>query len=239
MSSLAVTMDRLSPTRRPLGRAIGHHCWSDLLFVHWRVPAELLRPLVPRRLTIDTFDGDAWVGLVPFAMSSVRPWWSPPVPGLSAFLETNVRTYVHLDGRDPGVWFFSLDASNSLAVRIARRRWHLNYFRSDMTLLRSDERVEYTSRRRWPEPSGADSRIIAEIGRETHGARPVSSDSLEHFLVERYLLFAGSSDGRLLRAQVHHRPYPLRRARVVEIEESLLAATGIHPDGEPAHVLFS
>ena len=132
--------DRLTPTMRPAGSAIGYHRWTDLLFVHWRFPAEIVRPLLPPELTLDTWEGDAWVGLVPFYMSRVRPWWSPPVPGVSYFCETNVRTYVHFRGRDPGVWFLSLDASNSLAVRVARWRWHLPYFRAHMGLARTGRR---------------------------------------------------------------------------------------------------
>ena len=106
-------IDRLAPTRRPNGRIVMRQQWRDLLFLHWEVPAALLQSLTPAELTLDTFDGKAYVGLVPFTMRNVRPVWSPSVPPLSNFHETNVRTYVHYKGRGPGVWFFSLDAANS------------------------------------------------------------------------------------------------------------------------------
>src|SRR5262245_7056955 len=113
------TSDRIAATTRPTERPIGYHRWTNLLFLHWPIDVASLTHLIPSRLSVDTFDGTAWVGLVPFQLCGVRPWWSPPVPGVSSFIETNVRTYVHLDGCAPGVWFFSLDASSSLAVRLA------------------------------------------------------------------------------------------------------------------------
>ncbi|HSG72953.1 MAG TPA: DUF2071 domain-containing protein, partial [Planctomycetaceae bacterium] len=129
-------IDRISPIIRPDEKLIGYHTWLDLLFLHWRVPADEIQALLPPELTVDTFEGDAWVGLVPFKMRKIRPWWSPPVPGISNFYETNVRTYVHHRGKDPGVWFFSLDASSSLAVSVARWRWNLNYFKATMHSIR-------------------------------------------------------------------------------------------------------
>ncbi len=241
------TIDRIAPARRPVGRAIGYHHWSDLLFVHWRMPAEVVRPLLPAGLTLDTWEGDAWVGLVPFYMSRVRPWWSPPVPVLSYFCETNVRTYVHREGRDPGVWFFSLDASNSLAVRIARWRWHLPYYRSQMSLKRTGDTVSYESRRLWPGVAGAGcdirTRVGAPLGHEDSD-RPLPAGralpgTLEHFLIERYILYAEPAPGRLLAGRVHHHPYPIREARLVEIDETLLSTAGVSPMAPPCHTVFS
>ncbi len=247
------SIDRIAPTHRPDERVIGYHCWSNLLFVHWRVPAEEIEPLIPSRLTLDTFDGEAWIGLVPFHMSGVRPWWSPPILGISTFHETNVRTYVHLDGSDPGVWFLSLDAASSLAVRLARWRWHLPYYRSRMTVSRDGDNVHYSSQRLWPRtPNGpiADPRDIrlsidAELGEpcgqpsaDTSAYNAVP-DTIEHFFVERYILFAHSQSGQLLRGRVHHGSYPVRAARLDRLEENLTTATGISTKlGEP-HVLFS
>src|SRR2546425_10260967 len=121
------SIDRLSPTLRPNGRRAMFQRWADLLFLHWIVPADQITPLLPPVLTLDTFEGHAYIGLVPFTMTGVRPVWAPPVAPLSDFHETNVRTYVHLKGRDPGVWFFSLDAANTIAVRIARAVCKLPY----------------------------------------------------------------------------------------------------------------
>lgn len=247
MAHPAPEIDRIAPTRRPPARPVGYHRWHDLLFVHWRVEAGLLEPLLPGGLSVDTWDGDAWVGLVAFHLSGVRPWWSPPLGGISAFREINVRTYVQRRGADPGVWFFSLDATSPLAVCVARLRWRLNYFRARMELLRTSQRVQYASRRLWPGPAGASVRIEAELGTPCGGRQavhaqataPAQPGTLEHFLVERYLLYTRTRRGRLLSGQVHHAGYPLREARLSVLEESLLAAAGIRPEGPPSHVVFS
>ena len=240
-------IDRRAPTVRPTENAIGYHRWTDLLFVHWRFPAAVVRPLLPAELTLDTWEGDAWVGLVPFCMSRVRPWWSPPVPGISYFCETNVRTYVHFRGRDPGVWFFSLDASNSLAVRVARWRWHLPYFRAEMSLARSGDRVRYSSHRLWPGTAGPGCTIRTTVGPPLGHETPARAlpagralpGTLEYFLIERYILYASPAPGRLLAGRVHHRPYPIREAQLEELDETLLAATGLAPPSPPCHMAFS
>ena len=265
-----LAIDRVGPTRRPDARLAGYHVWSDLLFAHWRVPAAMVQALVPQELSVDTWDGSAWVGLVPFYMSRIRPWWAPALPGVSWFCETNVRTYVHFRGKDPGVWFFSLDASNSLAVRMARWGWRLPYFRAEMTLKRAGQRVEYSSRRLWPGEAGAGTRIVVEAGdlqdsdvslppaqRTPPGNVPPGSPatdqratghrttgyslpgSFEHFLIERYILYAQAGPGLLLKGHVHHTPYPVRSARLVEFEQSLLPAAGIPLSTPPDHVAFS
>jgi uncharacterized protein YqjF (DUF2071 family) len=120
--------------------------WHDLAFLHWPVPAEVLRPLIPEALDIDTREGAAWLGIVPFHMTGVRPWFSPSLPGFSAFPELNVRTYVLAGGR-PGVWFLSLDAHQRLAVRAARRTYCLPYFDARQRVTRSGGWIEYASRR--------------------------------------------------------------------------------------------
>lgn len=241
------SIDRIAPCSRPAGPAIGYHRWTNLLFVHWRVPAESVRPLLPPELTLDTWEGDAWVGLVPFYMSRVRPWWSPSVPGISTFCETNVRTYVHREGRDPGVWFFSLDASQSLAVRIARWRWHLPYYRAQMGLARNGGSVTYESRRLWPPPAGPGCRVHAEIGEllgtdiEGRSLPPGRAlpGTIEHFLIERYILYAQPSPGKLLAGRVHHTPYPIREAHLRHCDDTLLHASRIVPAGPPCHTAFS
>lgn len=207
--------------------------WAELGFLHWKVPASRLGGLVPPALTIDTFDGSAWVGLVPFTMTGVRPIWSPPIPGVSSFHEVNLRTYVHKEGGDPGVWFFSLDAASSLAVGMARTFWRLPYHRATMSLERRDDNgtVVYASERRWPRPVPAHCWLTY---RPQGPVAPAAPGTLEHFLVERYFLYALARDGSLLRGQVHHTPYPLQRAVAADLDESLLAAAGIaRPDAPP------
>ncbi len=227
-----MTIDRITPTMRPEGRAVQHQRWLDLLFLHWRVPVSMLRPLIPAALEVDTFEGEAFVGVVPFTMRGVRPVWAPAVPGVSNFHETNVRTYVHHQGRDPGVWFFSLDAANRLAVWIARTFWHLPYHHAAMSLERlSDGSVRYTSDRRAPPPLPARCDVTYRPTGVPMDAKP---GTLEHFLAERYVLYADTGGGDLRLGRVHHAPYPLQPAQVIDWDESLLVAAGIaRPAGEP------
>ena len=184
-------MDRITPTQRPRDRVVMYQKWRHLLFLHWAVPPAILRPLVPPELELDLFEGRAFVGLIPFTMKGVRPAGLPAVPALSNFHETNVRTYVHFQGRDPGVWFFSLDAANVIAVRLARRFYHLPYHHARMFLecehptRPADSRsILYAGARRWPERPTA-SYLIR--GAASGPVQPARAGTLEHFLVERYL----------------------------------------------------
>lgn len=221
--------------------------WSSLLFAHWRIEAKLLRPLIPPRLSIDTFDGSAWIGVVPFTMSGVRASWLPPVPGTTSFHELNVRTYVHMSeggGRPsvPGVWFFSLDAASKLAVRVARKAYHLPYFNARMTLRPTAEMVTYTSERTHAGAPPAQLSAVWSIGEPIPRSEPPapgaprSEGSLEWFLTERYCLYAAqrSRPGHVLRAMIHHDPWSLRRARLAKWNSSMIEALGLpEPDGEP------
>lgn len=206
--------------------------WCGLLFMHWPVPAKVLRPLVPEPLVIDEHDGTSWVGVVPFRMEGVmrRPW--PDVPGLSAFPELNVRLYVQLDGR-PGVWFLSLDATNALAVWAARRFFHLPYVRARMQVATDGGSVRYTSSR----PDGS-AHFDARYGPVSE---PVESPpgTLEHFLAERYCLYARSPDGHLWRNEVHHRPWPLQTAAADVARNTYLQAHGLPLSGAPALLHFA
>ena len=237
-------MDRLAPSQRPDDRPAGFQRWRSLAFLHWEVPVEAVAALLPEGLSVDTFEGRAYVGVVPFTMRDVSPWWSPSVPGVSNFHELNVRTYVHAQGQ-PGVWFFSLEAASSIAVIAARTGWHLPYHRASMELEEHEGEVRYESRRLWPGPKPAELSLRYRIGESIGAAEP---DTFEHFLAERYLLFACSElppdaarpEGAPLRVgQVHHRPYPLHRAEVLEVRESVVAACGLPQTSGPPHVLYS
>jgi uncharacterized protein YqjF (DUF2071 family) len=224
-------IDRIAPTRRPPGRVVQRPGWHELTFLHWPVPAAALRPLVPAELEIDTFEGEAFIGLVPFTMTGVRPRWAPPLPGINDFHETNVRTYVHHRGAAPGVWFFSLDAASLLAVIAARVIWRLPYHHARMTLEKDEAGLRYASERKRPGPLPGTCKVTCRPLGAPAAAAP---GTLEHFLAERYLLYARGRRGRLLRGAVHHAPYPLQRAEVTECEETLIAAAGIaRPAGPP------
>lgn len=223
------TIDRISPTLEPDQPVLLHQNWHHLLFLHWEVPYAELQALVPPGLTVDTFEGKAYIGLVPFTLTGVRAVGTPPLPWISAFHEVNVRTYVHLGGRDPGVWFFSLDASSSIAVAAARAAYHLAYFNAEIDFRAGKEpmpAIEFHTRRtdeRGPTPAHAHIRYQPIEGPVTASA----PGSIEHFLVERYILYAVDEQRRLYRARVHHQPYPVQRAEVLELDETLIWAAGV------------
>jgi uncharacterized protein len=213
------SLDKNSPNmQRPQKKSDGTQKWMDLLFCHWSVSIDKLRRLVPTDLEIDTFNGQAYVGLVPFKMREICPWWLPRWMGFN-FYETNVRTYVkHND--EPGVYFFSLDASSRLAVLAARWGWNLPYYFARMTASNHEGKLSYTSRR---PASNFECNVLFEPARFLG---PSEEGTLEHFLLERYVLFT-ELRGRILRGQVHHQPYEVYEANVLHLEDSLLAAAGI------------
>jgi len=201
-----------------------HMTWSNLLFVHWRVPPELLRPLIPEELTIDTFDGSAWLGLVPFEMTDTSFRRVPPLPGLARFYECNLRTYVR-HGDHAGVWFFSLDAARLLPVLGGRWLWSLNYVHARFRVSREGERTSYNLKRRrgWGRWPGSSTNIVWTRGDALPQPEP---GSLEHFLTERYMLFT-KRRGRLMHGRVAHDPWSIRAAELISLDDSLVQAAGI------------
>ena len=223
---------RLAMRERPVGTPIMRQEWDELLFLHWPVPAELLQPHLPPRLKIDTHDGMAWLAVVPFRMSKVRTRISPPVPGASAFLELNVRTYVHLDGV-PGVWFFSLDATNPLAVWAARTFFNLPYLRATMRFdSPGPELRQFTAERTHRGTPPAHFRATWKLGLPMPAAEP---GSLAFFLTERYCLYASNkAQTKLYKGRVAHAPWPLRSAQVLHYDSTLIESHGLPtPAGKP------
>lgn len=223
-------VERLAARERPEGSPVMYQSWGNLLFMHWRVPAEQLRKHIPRRLELDTYEGGAWVGVTPFKLWGVRPVFTPPVPLVSEFLEINVRTYVHLDGV-PGVWFFSLDADSTLAVAGARALFRLPYFNAD---IRMDEQeggaTRYASSREDSAGAPAEFEAAWEAGAEARAAEP---GTLDFFLVERYCLYTADEE-KLYRVRIHHRPWPLHDVRLRSYRSSMVEAAGLgSPAGEP------
>src|SRR5437868_6240355 len=195
--------------------------WHDLLFAHWPVDQEIVRSRLPTALRpfLDTYQGKAWVGVIPFWMSKVRLRGLPPMPGASTFAEMNCRTYVTVEGK-PGVYFFSLDAESWLAVYGARMGFGLSYFYAKMSAKgRGGAEIEYASRR-MQRPRPAEFRGRYGPNSEVSNAQP---GSIEHFVVERYCLYTVRG-GRVWRGNIHHLPWPLQYAHA-EIERNSVAAS--------------
>lgn len=211
------------------GRWVMAMTWEDLAFLHWPVDPARLRPHVPAPLALDTFDGRAYVAVVPFRMSGVRPRLVPPLPGLSAFPELNVRTYVTLDGV-PGVFFFSLDAGSRPAVRAARRLYHLPYFDARMALRTDGDAIAYDSRRTH---AGAPPAALRVRYAPTGGVFHAAPGTLDRFLTDRLSLYAADGRGRIFRADVQHPPWPLQPAAAEILENAMLAQIGLPPPVEP------
>ena len=205
------------------------HRWLNLTFLHWRYPADVVQALVPPGLAVDTFDGSAWVGLVPFEMEVSLPG-RRSVPWVSRFPETNVRTYVRAADGSTGIWFLSLDAERLGAVVVARTTYRLPYFWSQMAVDRQPMRVGYRSRRRRPGPSGATWEVVVDIGDR---CRPDDLDQLDHWLTARFQLYASHRLG-LRTALAEHDPWPLYRADAVHCRDELVMASGLPaPTGPP------
>lgn len=200
--------------------------WEHLLFAHWRLAPEQLRPHVPEPLRLDTSDGSAWLGVTPFRVSGLRVRGLPPVPVLSSFLELNVRTYVELEGKS-GIYFFSLDAASAFAVEAARRTYRLPYFRAQMSADFAGD-VSYSSTRVDREGHRA---VFQARYRAVGEPAPAAVGSLEYFLTERYCLFT-MHDAQVHWAEIHHPPWPLQQAEA-EILENTMPPPGISVDGEP------
>ncbi len=210
---------------RPPGRPAMRMTWESLLFAHWPLPAEAVRPLVPAALDVDTFDGSAWVGLVPFAMRAVRGACMPPIPTVSHFFEINVRTYVRTPRGQAGVWFFSLDASSRVAVFTARRLWRLNYLAARISLVRDGDLIRCDAERSHSVvPQRPRLRCAWRAGAPRPPSRP---GGLDHFLTERYCLYTTDRRGRPRRGRIFHRPWPLREAELLEVDDTLVAAAGM------------
>lgn len=199
--------------------------WDDLLFAHWRVPAEDVARLVPQGLEVDQHDGSAWIGLTPFVISGFRLRGMLPLPRLSTFPELNVRTYVTA-GERPGIWFFSLDAASRLAVEGARRAYKLPYFHARMAARRRADRIEYSSDR-----LDASGKSFLGTYRGDGDVFVAERDSLEWFLTERYCLYAVDG-GRLLRADIQHPPWQLQDAELT-LEHASMAPAALRLDGPP------
>jgi uncharacterized protein YqjF (DUF2071 family) len=195
--------------------------WYDLLFAHWEIDPELIKPYIPSSLQLDTYQGRAWIAVVPFRMSGIRLRYMPQIPFTSKFPEINVRTYVTYQGK-PGVYFFSLDASNFLAVKVANSFFHLPYFLSEMAVSSEGDSIYYQSNR------------AKEEIRFKGKYQPISDvfyaefGSLEYWLSERYCLYT-EKENRLYRGEIHHRPWSLQEAKAEIYENTMININGFSP----------
>ncbi len=202
--------------------------WSKLLFAHWPVKPEMLRPLIPPGLILDTFEGMAWVGVVPFYMSNVRFRYAPPFPTTTEFCELNVRTYVMPKGGKAGVWFFSLDAASLLAVQGARLAFHLPYYKANMRLTATANQVHYFSHR------NAQTAEFEGHYQPTGAVYKSQAGTLEHWLTERYCLYAVDNRGSIYQGDILHEPWPLQPASADIPLNTMAQAAGITlPDTQP------
>jgi len=216
--------DRFAATQRPKSSPVMFQRWSELLFLHWEIGVDEIARTLPEGLYPDLHEGKAWLGLVPFYMQNIRPRFLPAVPGISNFLEMNVRTYVHDEQGRPGVWFYSLDANQSLAVSVAQRFFHLPYHRAEMKAEHREDLIHYScSRRSIPDQTTT---FIYSAGEPLPTPSP---GSLAYFLVERYYLFAHHKQQmKNLIGQVHHRPYPLVEAKVDQWSAEAIEQAGFN-----------
>ena len=205
--------------------------WCDLLFAHWRADADILRRWLPAGLELDLFEGHAYVGVVPFRMEGVAPRGLPEIPGLHAFPELNLRTYVTVGGK-PGVWFFSLDAGQKLAVRVARGLFHLPYFDARMVVEQVGDRVGFSSVR--ANRTAAFKGAYRAVG-PTYRSKP---GTLESWLTERYCLYAADRAGLIYRGNIAHEPWPLQRAEAEIRVNTLGDQWGIAMEGVPEMLHF-
>jgi uncharacterized protein len=212
------------------GSWIMRQVWNDLLFAHWPLPPEVIRPFIPPQFDLDTFDGQAWLGVVPFHMTGVRVRGLTPIPFTSHFAELNVRTYVSYGGR-PGVIFFSLDAASPLAVMAARHWFYLPYFNARMPFRVKGDNVTYSSQRTH---RGAPPAEFTATYAPTGPVFLAQSGTLEDWLTARYCLFTVDPRHRVLRGEIHHQPWPLQPAQAAITANTMAQAAGLTlPDKEP------
>jgi len=212
---------RLAARNRPASSVVMKQRWSHLMFLHWEIEPELVQQILPDGLMVDTFDGKAYLGVVPFFMERIRPVYCPPVPGISWFQELNFRTYVYDTEGRPGVWFLSLDCNQWLAVKMARRFFHLPYQHAVMSASRDDGALIYKSQRK-----GDDEEQEFRYPDHLDQSREAESGSLEFFLLERYRLYSADRVGRLYEGMVQHLPYRYQEVSVDDFSTRLFSLSG-------------
>ena len=221
-----------SPIPTPAGHWIQGQRWEDLLFCNWPVPVEMVRPLVPPELDIDTAEGSAWISVVPMWMEDAHFYRLPPLPFISTFPEVNLRTYVKADGI-PGVWFLSLDTESRVNVAIARYGFQLPYYYARVSMQRGGNVFRFRSIR-----PGDEAELDVEYRAEGELFEP-KEGSLEHFLTERYSMYCTMRQGKLFRGDIQHTPWELRPATMELRRYDLVDAMGVRVGGEDPMIFYS
>lgn len=233
--NLPTAQQRLDARERPESPVVMRQDWSHLLFLHWEVSAEIIQQRLPEGLFVDTFEGKAYLGVIPFFMEKVRPRFCPPVPGLSWFQELNLRTYVYDKHGRPGVWFFTLDCDQWLAVKIARGSFHLPYHHATMSSEVDSGQLVYKSKRK-----GDATEQVFQYPQQLTNAKEAESGTLEFFLLERYRLFSLRNDGSIYEGLVHHEPYQYQHLEKTPQPTRLFSLCGFtEPDTPPVSAIIA
>ncbi len=228
--STPTDQQRLNQRDQPSSPVVMRQSWSHLLFLHWEMDPATIQEHLPPGLTVDTYDGKAYLGVVPFHMDNVRPSFCPTVPGLSWFLELNLRTYVHDENGVPGVWFFALDCNQWLAVKLARGLFHLPYQHASMKSYQHDGILNYISKR---EGKGCGQSQIFKYPAELTHSETAEVGSLEFFLLERYRLFSVGRSGSIYSGLVHHSPYRYQEVDITDYSTRIFSLCGFDEPSTP------
>lgn len=226
LNSLANILSQTShrPWPLPKSKPFMIQYWEELLFLHWEISKQFLDEILPQGLEADTFQGKAYIGLVPFRMKGVRPIFLPPLPWVSYFSELNVRTYVKTQGK-PGVYFFSLDAGNRIIVEVARKYFHLPYLNADIHFKREGIKKEFHCFRIDSRANPGEFHVTYFPSSKIYQSK---QNTLENWLTERYCLYSIDFKGRLYRGEVHHLPWPLQKAECYIYNNTILKNHNIH-----------
>ncbi|MDG1358507.1 MAG: DUF2071 domain-containing protein [Akkermansiaceae bacterium] len=230
MMSTPTDQQRLNQRDQPSSPVVMRQSWSHLLFLHWEMDPAIIQEHLPPGLTVDTYDGKAYLGIVPFHMDNVRPSFCPTVPGLSWFLELNLRTYVHDENGVPGVWFFALDCNQWLAVKLARGLFHLPYQHAQMESYQHEGTLNYISRRKG---KGCEQSQIFKYPAELTHSETAEVGSLEFFLLERYRLFSVGRSGSIYSGLVHHSPYRYQEVDITDYSTRIFSLCGFDEPSTP------
>ena len=234
-ANLPSQAQRFAARERPSGYTVMKQRWSHLLFLHWEIEPELVQQSLPEGLYVDTFHGKTYLGVVPFFMERIRPVYCPPVPGISWFQELNFRAYVYDKNGQPGIWFYSLDCNQWLAVKVARKFFNLPYQHAKMSSFKKNDELYYQSQR-----YGEEKMQTFSYPASLDSYREAAPDSLEFFLLERYRLFSVDCSNVIYQGMVNHTPYQFQPVTVEDDSSRLFSLAGFEePEVAPVSSMIA